>query len=81
MALGQHAQLVGRATHGLQFLACFGDVLGHDLVEQADEDVFFVAEVEVDGAVGDPGAARDLGHLGRKVALAGEHLDGRAEDP
>ena len=35
------------------------EVLGHHLVEEGDQDVLLVPEVEVDGAVGDVGAARD----------------------
>src|SRR5207245_11666814 len=55
-------------------------VLGHHLVEEADQDVLLVAEVEVDRAVGHPGPAGDVGDPGGEVAPAGEHLHRRVQD-
>ena len=37
-------------------------------------------EVEVDGAGGDAGGARDVGDLGVEEAAPGEDVDGGAED-
>ena len=37
-------------------------------------------EVEVDGAGGDAGGARDVGDLGVEEAALGEDVDGGAED-
>ena len=53
VVLGDEAQAGGRVLgHRLHLRARPLDVLGHQLVEEGDEDVLLVAEVEVDGAVG-----------------------------
>ena len=58
----------------------FGDGVLHGALEDRDQQVVLAAEIEVDGAGGDARDAGDVGDLGLEVAVAGEHLDCRAQD-
>ena len=50
------------------------------VVEKLDQNVVLVLEVEIDGAVGNTGLARDLGDGGLEKSLLGKYLDGRLKD-
>src|SRR5213593_3302922 len=52
----------------------------HLLPEQRDEDLVLGLEVEVDGAAGDAGLARDVGDARVVEAAAREHAHGRVDD-
>ena len=54
--------------------------LAHGALEDRDEQVVLAAEVEVDGAGGDAGGARDVGDLGVEEAALGEDVDRGAQD-
>src|SRR4029453_13716466 len=60
--------------------ASLGDRLGHHALEDRDEQVVLAAEVEVDGACGHPGRARDVGDLRAEESAAREGVDGGAKD-
>ena len=80
VVLGHEAQAALRVGHRPERVLHLLHVLGHEVVEEGDEDVFLVAEVEVDGAVRHPGRLRDLGHPRAEVALLGEHVHRGLQD-
>ena len=49
-------------------------------VEDRMQDVFLALEVQVDGAVGDPGFARDVGDFRIEVTVVGEDAGSGAQD-
>ena len=49
-------------------------------LEDRDQQVVLAAEIEVDGAGGDAGDARDVGDLRVEKAALGEDVDGGAQD-
>ena len=51
-----------------------------ELSEQGKQQLLLAREVQVDGAVGDPGLARDLAHRGPVEPLTGEDPAGRCQD-
>src|SRR6266478_119169 len=65
---------------GADLLAQAPDELGHLVPEQGDEDVVLGPEVEIDGAGGDAGLARDVGDAGVVVALPREDPHGGLDD-
>ena len=60
--------------------ATLGDGLAHHPLEDRDQQVVLAVKVEIDGAGGDAGDARDVGHLGAEEAALGEDADGGAQD-
>ena len=56
------------------------DRLAHGAIEDRDEQVVLAAEIQVDGAGGDPCGPRDVGHLRVEEAARGKDVDGGAED-
>ena len=51
----------------------------HRLLEDRDEQVVLAAEVQVDGAGGDPGGSCDVRNLSIEEAACGEGFDRRAQ--
>ena len=69
----------GSASAG-DAVAAVRDRLPHRPLEDRDQQVVLAPEVEVDGAGGDAGGARDVGDLGVEEAARGEGVDGGAQD-
>ena len=64
---------IGREQRGRQQLLALG-------LDRGGEQRFLVAEVAVDGELGDAGLGRDLIHADAVEAVRGEHALGRVED-
>ena len=60
--------------------ACDSQGLVNAAIEDGVENIFFAFEVEIDGAVGDAGLARDIGDFGIELAVMGEDGDNGAQD-
>ena len=80
MQPGDLAQAFDGAAFGGDALASGGNRLGHRPLEDRNQQVVLAAEVEVDGAGGDAGAARDVGDLRVEEAAGGERFDRRAQN-
>jgi hypothetical protein len=74
------AQAGGAVGKEAQLGAGGGDVLGHDLLEQAGQHVLLVVEVQVHRPVRHPRPLRDLADARPEVALAREDASGRGQD-
>ena len=74
------AQPLGRIAEARHRLLTVGERFAHGPLEDGDEQVVLAAEIEVNGAGGDAGGARDVGDLGVEEAAAGEDVDRGAED-
>ena len=77
---GDRAQPLARIADARDAPAPLGDARPHRALEDRDEQVVLAAEVEIDGAGGDAGGARDVGDLGVEEAARGEDVDGGAQD-
>src|SRR5439155_16093124 len=56
------------------------EAVAHGALENRDEKIVLAAEIEIDGAGGDAGRARDVRHLCVEEASVGEDVGGGAED-
>src|SRR5256712_9173512 len=74
------ADLRGGAGLVRDRLAHAGHESRHLLAAERDEDLVLRLEVEIDGAAGDAGLARDVRHARVVEAVAREHAHGRVDD-
>ena len=74
------AEPLDRIAHGGDRRASLLEAIAHRPLEDGDEEVVLAAEVQVDGAGGDAGRARDVGDLGVEEAAVGEDVGGGAQD-
>ena len=74
------AELLLGAREGCDLLREEREQLLDAVLEKRKQQLIFRVEVQVDGAVGDPGRLRDLAYAGFVEALACEHLDCGAQN-
>jgi hypothetical protein len=77
---GEHFELGTGGFHGVNFALRPVEEAVERGVDGFTQDVVFVLEIEIDGAVGDAGSGGNLGDARIEESMLGDDLDGSVED-
>ena len=77
---GEHFELGTCGFHGVNFALGPVEKAAESGVDGFAQDVVFVLEIEIDGAVGDAGSGGNLGDARIEESMLGDDLDGSVED-